>query len=128
MSDCCRNNVVTIDEYLNGCSGNYPVSDDTMKYILAKTDIASGTPIHLLTVRERDMAEIELLRLILRDAGMTAAMSDANGTWSHKTGAVEMNSTDKKALKEQLDALLRKYGMQQPSIKFHTRGMRVWQG
>lgn len=116
----------TIDSYLYGCSGNYPVSEDTIAYILAKVNLPSGLNLALVSVRDRDMAEIEMLKLILRDAGMTSATSDSNGTWSHKTGAVEMNSKDKAAITRQLNALLKKYGMLESSIKIHKMGMKVW--
>ena len=127
MSDLHNHNEITISDFLYGCAGNYPITEDAMTYVLTKVHMSPCTPVYSISEHDRDLAEIEMLKLILRDAGMTAAMSDANGTWSHKTGAVEMNSTDKKALKEQLNTLLRKYGMQQSSIKFHAGGMRVWQ-
>jgi len=118
---------VTIDSYLYGCSGNYPVSEDTMSYILAKVNIPSGLSLALVSQYDRDMAEIEMLKILLRDAGMTGSSSDGNGTWSHKTGAVEMNSKDKSAISRQLNDLLRKYGLLESTIKFHTKGMKVWQ-
>lgn len=118
--------VTTIETYLYGCSGNYPVSEDAMRYILAKVSIPMGTPLALISQRDRDFAEIETLKLLLRDAGMTSSTQDTNGTWSHKTGAVEMNSKDKAAINRQLNALLKKYGLLESSIRIQSFGMKIW--
>lgn len=123
----CENTTTrtTIEDFLVGCVGGYPIEPETIKYILAKCEIVAGTELSLMTIKQRDMCEIEMLRYILRAPGMTSSKADANGTWSHKDGAVELNSIDKKNLKAQLNELEKKYGLKKSSIQVNVYGMKV---
>lgn len=119
-------NVVTVKDYLLGCAGNYPIEESTLQYISINKNVALDKDISELSKRDRDMLEVEMLRYLLRAPGMTSSVSDKNGTWEHKEGAVEMNSTEKKYLAKRLKELEDEYGLTRSSIKVHALGMRVW--
>lgn len=118
--------VITIKDFLLGCSGNYPIEDETLLYLSVKTRRNLNDDIEELTARERNMLEVEMLRYLLRAPGMTSSISDTNGTWSHKEGAVEMNSIDKKAIAKRLKELEEELGIVRSTIKLHNRGINMY--
>lgn len=117
--------MVTVQDFLLGCAGGYPIEQNTLNYISVKKGQTLDTDISMLSTAERDLLEIEMLRFLLRAPGMTAAVQDTNGTWSHKEGAVQMNSTEKKFLAKRLHELEDIYGMCSSGIRIHNRGMKI---
>lgn len=120
------NDVVSVKEFLLGCAGNYPIEDATLTYISVKQGQSLDADVMSLSSRQRGMLEVEMLRYLLRAPGMTSSVSDTNGTWSHKEGAVEMNSIDKKAIAKRLKDLEDELGISHSSIKLHNRGFNMY--
>lgn len=130
MSECNETyEVMTTETFLRGLCLGYPLPTETLQVVALKQGITLDTDISMLQDLQRDMLEIEMLRKLLLAPGMSGSVQDSNGTWSHKEGAVEMNSYEKNQIKLRLNELEREYGLPITSlskIKIHNIGMKVW--
>ncbi len=99
---------VSIEVYLRGLVG-FDVSDSALNSIRIFRNIAKGSNISDLTLREKELLYADLLMWAATSPTSYTGSKDADGGWSHTEASKTISVTDKKRFEQAAKTIYKKY-------------------
>ncbi len=112
--------IVTIESYLRASVG-FEISDAALMKIRVDRGIALGTDATKMDVMTKELAYADLLMIGVNAPSQIQGAKDSDNGWSHQSGSSTLSITDKRLMREQANAIYRKYGTEViPTVKLTT--------
>lgn len=105
-------NILTIEDYLRGVSPL--ISDEALRYILARREIVPCTPLSSLSQRDKDLAEGTAYYWLTNLPLGGGTKKDADGDWSHSEGGWQVSKENIAEWKRKCRSLFELWGEETP--------------
>ena len=99
---------MTIEDFLRGAV-DYTISDNALKRVLVKRQIASGTLVSKLSEKELDLSTADIYMWCASTPSSRNDTEDSDGGWKHKEGGWQTSAYDKRQLREMARELYEKW-------------------
>lgn len=112
--------IVTIESYLRASVG-FEISDAALMKIRVDRSIALGTDVTTMTLEAKELAYADCLMYGVNSPSQVQGAKEGDFGWSHQAGSSTLSITDKRLMREQANAIYRKYGTEViPTVKLMT--------
>lgn len=108
--------MVTIEEYLRGYV-SIPLTDETIKSILADRGVDSGADLSELDEKAKDLCKADAFFWVAGAPRTRTSVEDVNGVWKHKEGGYTLSDDARNRYLALARAIYYKYGLLPPVSK-----------